>query len=492
MKTIKELGAALRSRKIGAVELAREHIKNIKERDDSVGAFITVTEDAAIAAAEKAQKSLDSGTATPLTGIPFAVKDNICTKDILTTCASKMLSNFAPPYDADVIEALQESGYVLLGKTNMDEFAMGGSTVNSAFHVTRNPRGCLSGSDSLVPGGSSGGSAAAVAAGFAPAALGSDTGGSIRQPAAFCEVTGFKPTYGAVSRYGLVAFGSSLDQIGPIANTPEDCAIIMNCISRSDKRDGTSKISREKDIPDYTAKIGKGVKGLKIAVPPEFFEAGPVTGNSDEHIKTAVLSAVSKLKDAGAVILDGDAVSMGNALEYAVPAYYLLSSAEAASNLSRYDGLRYGVAGEGRTYDEMVADCRDKGFGAEVKRRILLGNYALSSGYYDAYYRKALALRQEIKRIYDGILSRADVIITPTSPVLPWELEGKMSQDPVASYMADICTVTVNVAGLPAASVPCGNMTGLSVIGRAYFDADVLGVCDEVYRVLGNITEATA
>ncbi len=424
-----------------------------------------MTEDEALKNAEKAQEIIDKGEAKALTGIPLAIKDNICTDGIRTTCASKMLENFVPPYDANVIEKLKAENYVLLGKTSMDEFAMGGSTQTSAFAKTRNPFDL-----SRVPGGSSGGSAAVVSAGLAPAALGSDTGGSIRQPASFCGVTGLKPTYGRVSRYGLVAFASSLDQIGPIANSAVDCGTILNVICGKDSRDATSA---NKPAEDFNAKVGKDIKGMKIALPKEFF-----ADSTDDEVKNAVLAAAKKYEEMGATLVDCSMKS----LKYAVSAYYLVASAEAASNLSRFDGIKYGLRGEGRTFDEMISDSRTRGFGDEVKRRILLGNYALSSGYYDAYYLKALALKQQIIKEYNEIFENADVILTPTAPTVAYKI-GEQETDPVKMYLADICTVTVNIASLPAISVPCGYNAdgmpiGMSLVGRKWDEATLIQTAD--------------
>lgn len=376
-----------------------------------------------------------------------------------------MLENFVPPYDANVIEKLKAENYVLLGKTSMDEFAMGGSTQTSAFAKTRNPFDL-----SRVPGGSSGGSAAVVSAGLAPAALGSDTGGSIRQPASFCGVTGLKPTYGRVSRYGLVAFASSLDQIGPIANSAVDCGTILNVICGKDSRDATSA---NKPAEDFNAKVGKDIKGMKIALPKEFF-----ADSTDDEVKNAVLAAAKKYEAMGATLVDCSMKS----LKYAVSAYYLVASAEAASNLSRFDGIKYGLRGEGRTFDEMIRDSRTRGFGDEVKRRILLGNYALSSGYYDAYYLKALALKQQIIKEYNEIFENADVILTPTAPTVAYKI-GEQETDPVKMYLADICTVTVNIASLPAISVPCGYNAdgmpiGMSLVGRKWDEATLIQTAD--------------
>lgn len=464
-QTLGSLREMLDTKKISGAELCKEYSDSIKAKDSDVLGYITVTEDEALKNAEKAQEIIDKGEAKALTGIPLAIKDNICTDGIRTTCASKMLENFVPPYDANVIEKLKAENYVLLGKTSMDEFAMGGSTQTSAFAKTRNPFDL-----SRVPGGSSGGSAAVVSAGLAPAALGSDTGGSIRQPASFCGVTGLKPTYGRVSRYGLVAFASSLDQIGPIANSAVDCGTILNVICGKDSRDATSA---NKPAEDFNAKVGKDIKGMKIALPKEFF-----ADSTDDEVKNAVLAAAKKYEEMGATLVDCSMKS----LKYAVSAYYLVASAEAASNLSRFDGIKYGLRGEGRTFDEMIRDSRTRGFGDEVKRRILLGNYALSSGYYDAYYLKALALKQQIIKEYNEIFENADVILTPTAPTVAYKI-GEQETDPVKMYLADICTVTVNIASLPAISVPCGYNAdgmpiGMSLVGRKWDEATLIQTAD--------------
>lgn len=464
-QTLGSLREMLDTKQISAAELCKEYSDSIEAKDSDVLGYITVTEDEALKNAEKAQEIIDKGEAKALTGIPLAIKDNICTDGIRTTCASKMLENFVPPYDANVIEKLKAENYVLLGKTSMDEFAMGGSTQTSAFAKTRNPFDL-----SRVPGGSSGGSAAVVSAGLAPAALGSDTGGSIRQPASFCGVTGLKPTYGRVSRYGLVAFASSLDQIGPIANSAVDCGTILNVICGKDSRDATSA---NKPAEDFNAKVGKDIKGMKIALPKEFF-----ADSTDDEVKNAVLAAAKKYEEMGATLVDCSMKS----LKYAVSAYYLVASAEAASNLSRFDGIKYGLRGEGRTFDEMIRDSRTRGFGDEVKRRILLGNYALSSGYYDAYYLKALALKQQIIKEYNEIFENADVILTPTAPTVAYKI-GEQETDPVKMYLADICTVTVNIASLPAISVPCGYNAdgmpiGMSLVGRKWDEATLIQTAD--------------
>lgn len=462
---IRELRKALDEKKISAAELCGEYFRKIKTDDPKLLSFITVTEDRAMEMAAAAQKLIDEGKSSALTGIPLAIKDNICVEGVRTTCSSKMLENFVPPYNATVIEKLNAEGYVLLGKTSMDEFAMGGSNQTSAFAKTKNPY-----DTERVPGGSSGGSAAAVSASLAPAALGSDTGGSIRQPSAFCGVTGIKPTYGRVSRYGLVAFASSLDQIGPICSDARDCAVMLNAICGQDAHDATSARA---DIPDFTAKLGQPVTGMKIAMPKEFF-----SDDIDNDVKSAVENAAKSLEARGAELVECSIPG----LKYAIPAYYLIACAEAASNLSRFDGIKYGFRGEGRTFEELIRDSRSKGFGEEVKRRILLGNYALSSGYFDAYYKKALALKQEIIKEYGEVFDKADVILTPTAPTPAYKI-GAQDNDPVKMYMADICTVTVNIATLPGISTTCGYTAdglpiGMSIIGKRFDEQTILQCAD--------------
>lgn len=466
---IRTLRRALDARELSAAELCTEYLDRIESLDGRLRSYITVTRDEALAMARSAQERIDSGSAAMLTGIPIAVKDNICTEGVCTTCSSRMLESFVPPYDASVMTALKREGCVLLGKTSMDEFAMGGSNQTSAFAKTCNPYDL-----GRVPGGSSGGSAAAVSASLAPCALGSDTGGSIRQPAAFCGVTGIKPTYGRVSRYGLIAYASSLDQIGPICTNAADCAIMLNALCFHDERDATSA---RVPVPDFTERLGQSVRGMRIALPREFY-----SDDIDDEVKEAVLAAAKELEAQGAQLVECTMPS----LKFAIPAYYLIACAEAASNLSRFDGIRYGLRGEGATYDELVRDSRTRGFGSEVKRRILLGNYALSSGYYDAYYKKALALRQEIIREYDAIFEKADVILTPTAPTAAYRT-GEQESDPVRMYLADICTVTVNIAGLPAVSTTCGYTSGglpvgMSLTGRRFDEQTVLQCADAFER----------
>lgn len=462
---LQEMRAKLDSREIGAVELARDYLKKIKEKDSVVNSYITVCEELAISQAEKAQSIIDAGEAKAMTGIPLSVKDNICTNGVKTTCASRMLENFVPVYDATAVARLNAENYVMLGKTNMDEFAMGGSSQTSYFGGPKNPY-----NTDCVTGGSSGGAAAAVAAGLCAAALGSDTGGSVRQPSAFCGVTGLKPTYGTVSRWGLIAFASSLDQIGVIANSAFDTGYVLNSIYGYDENDATSSSSSK---GGYTELVGSDISGLKIGVPKEFLD-----GASDE-VRAAVLKAADYYRALGCEIIECSLPS----LEYAVSAYYLISSAEAASNLSRFDGIKYGYrSGLGEDYNQLIKSSRREGFGGEVKRRIMLGNYALCSGYYDAYYNNARRIRTQIKKEYAAIFEKCDVILTPTAPTTAYKI-GVQEDDPVKMYTADICTVTVNIAGLPAISTICGYGSdgmpiGMSLTGRAFDEKTIIAVCD--------------
>ena len=452
----------LKKREVSAVELTQATLARINDVDSAVNAYISICPEQADKKAQAAQIRLDAGEMAPLIGIPMGIKDNICTKELPTTCASKMLENFTPPYNATVYEKLDLQGAIMLGKLNLDEFAMGGSTENSYFKKTSNPFNIK-----RVPGGSSGGAAAAVAAGEAAFALGSDTGGSIRQPAAFCGVVGLKPTYGAVSRFGLVAFASSLDQIGPITRSISDCATVLNAICGVDAKDGTSANYVH---PDYTAALGEDIKGMRIAIPREYLGDG-----LDASIKVAVLAAAKQFEALGAIV---DEVTLP-ATEYAIPAYYLISSAEASSNLARYDGVKFGYAAEGcKTLAQLMNRSRGEGFGSEVKRRIMLGTYALSAGYYDAYYKKALRVRRIIKNGFDSIFSNYDLIIGPTAPTTAYEL-GSKSGDPLSMYLGDIYTVPVNIAGLPALSINCGfdkdsMPIGLQIIGPAFSEQHIL------------------
>ena len=438
MSTIHEYAELLKQKKLSSVELTKQYLARIEKADAQIGSYITVCSDDALAAAGKADERIAKGEATLLTGIPVGIKDNICTEGITTTCASKMLYNFVPPYDATVTKRLKNEGAVILGKLNMDEFAMGSSTESSYFKKTKNPYDLT-----RVPGGSSGGSAASVSADLAPYALGSDTGGSIRQPAAFCGNVGLKPTYGLVSRFGLIAFASSLDQIGSFTKDVTDCAIVLNAIAGYDKMDSTSV---DADKTDYTKALGLPLKGMKIGVPKQYLESG-----IQAEIREAVENAIKVYEMLGA---ECEECSLPLS-KFALPAYYLISSAEASSNLARFDGIKYGYrAEEYHGLTDLYEITRSEGFGEEVKRRIMLGTYALSSGYYDAYYKKAQQVRGLIKRDFAACFEKYDVLLTPTTPTTAYKFGEK--SDPVAMYMGDICTVAVNIAGLPAISIPAG------------------------------------
>ena len=438
MSTIHEYAELLKQRKLSSVELTKQYLARIEKADAQIGSYITVCPDEALAAAGKADERIARGEATLLTGIPVGIKDNICTEGITTTCASKMLYNFVPPYDATVTKRLKNEGAVILGKLNMDEFAMGSSTESSYFKKTKNPYDLT-----RVPGGSSGGSAASVSADLVPYALGSDTGGSIRQPAAFCGNVGLKPTYGLVSRFGLIAFASSLDQIGSFTKDVTDCAIVLNAIAGYDKMDSTSV---DADKTDYTKALGLPLKGMKVGVPKQYLESGIQT-----EIREAVENAIKVYEMLGA---ECEECSLPLSI-FALPAYYLISSAEASSNLARFDGIKYGYrAEEYHGLTDLYEITRSEGFGEEVKRRIMLGTYALSSGYYDAYYKKAQQVRGLIKRDFAACFEKYDVLLTPTTPTTAYKFGEK--SDPVAMYMGDICTVAVNIAGLPAISIPAG------------------------------------
>ena len=446
-------------------EVVAEFLQRIEQCNPRLNAFLTVNREGALAAAAAVDATIQQDLAQkPLAGIPVALKDNLCTEGLRTTCASKILGNYQPPYTATAVQKLLDAGAIILGKTNLDEFAMGSSNENSAYGPARNPH-----NEAYVPGGTSGGSAAAVAAGLAPVALGSDTGGSIRQPASFCGVIGMKPTYGRVSRYGLVAHASSLDQIGPLANSAEDAARVLNVIAGRDRYDATSA---NVDVPNYLASLSGDMKGLRIGVPPECFGEG-----LHAEVKAKVEAAIAQLKAQGAELVE---VSLPHT-KYAVAVYYLISTAEASSNLSRYDGVRYGVRAEAaRTLAEMYRKTREQGFGAEVKRRIMLGTFALSSGYYDAYYEKAQRVRTMLVQDFERAFEKCDVIVTPTAPTPPFKI-GEKSDDPLAMYLGDIYTVTINLAGLPAISVPCGRSSeslpiGVQFIGKPFDESRLLQV----------------
>ena len=438
--TALELGAAIKKGETTAVEAVECCFARMKEMEPEVHAFINLDEERAMDQAKKVQKEIEEGKlAGPLAGVPVAVKDNICTKGLATTCGSRMLEHFVPPYDAFAARKLKEAGMVILGKANMDEFAMGSTTETSWYGVTRNPR-----NTQHVPGGSSGGSCAAVAAGECFAALGSDTGGSIRQPSSFCGVTGIKPTYGTVSRQGLVAYGSSLDQIGPIGKDVADCAALLQVIAGHDPADSTSL---EREPWDFSESLNGNGAGLRVGLPRDYFGEG-----LDEDVRRAVLQVAENLKEQGAAVEEFDL----GLVPYAIPAYYVIASAEASSNLSRFDGVKYGFRAEGAEgLHDMYKKTRSQGFGPEVKRRIMLGSFVLSSGYYDAYYLKALRTKALIKQAFDKAFERFDVILAPAAPTTAPRL-GESLQDPLKMYLGDIYTVSVNLAGLPAICLPCG------------------------------------
>ena len=458
--TAHELHSLLKSKQISSVELTEAVFARIEKVEDKVKAYVTLTKDEALKKAKAADKNQDF---SPLTGIPIAIKDNMCTKGILTTCSSKILANYLPPYDATIVEKLAAAGAVPVGKTNLDEFAMGSSTENSGFHTTHNPWDL-----NTVPGGSSGGSAAAVAADECILALGSDTGGSIRQPASFCGVVGLKPTYGRVSRYGLVAFASSLDQIGPITKDVTDAAWLMNVLAGHDPKDSTSV---NQEVPDYRKSLVNDVKKFRIGLITDLMGKG-----TDEAVKAAIKDAARKLQSLGAIV---EEVSLPT-FEYAVPTYYLIAPAEASSNLARFDGVKYGHRNkEAPDLLTMYCNTRREGFGAEVKRRIMLGTYALSAGYYDAYYLKALKVRTLIKQDFEKAFKRFDVLISPTAPSPAFKI-GEKSADPLSMYLSDIATIPVNLAGLPAISLPCGFAyglpIGLQIIGEAFAEEKLIQV----------------
>ena len=461
--TVHELQEKLKNKELTITEITKAYVDRINEKEKDVNSFITTLTDEAIEKSKEIEEKVNNGELTSeLAGIPIGIKDNMCTKGVKTTCASKMLENFVAPYDATVVEKLNKEGMINLGKLNMDEFAMGASTEYSALAKTRNPWNL-----NTVPGGSSGGSAAAVAANLVPWALGSDTGGSIRQPASFCGVVGLKPTYGLVSRYGLVAFASSLDQIGPITKDVTDSAILLNLLVGHDEKDTTSL-----DMPktDYTKALKNHVKGLKIGIPKEFFAEG-----INKEVKEKLDEAIEKYKELGAEI---EEFSLDIA-EYALATYYIIACAEASSNLGRFDGIRYGYRTKNyENLKDIYINSRSEGFGAEVKRRIILGTYVLSSGYYDAYYKKAQQVRTLVKEKFNKAFEKYDVILTPTSPTVAFEV-GTRSNNPLEMYLADICTVSVNIAGLPGISVPCGVDSkgmpiGMQLIGNRFEEGKIL------------------
>ena len=462
--TIHEAAELLRKKELTSVELTRSVLDRIAQVEDRVKAFVTLTPELALEQARAADHRLAAGETGPLTGVPGVIKDVLCTRGVRTTCSSRMLENFVPPYDAHVVQRLVEAGMVMVGKANMDEFAMGSSTENSAFFPTRNPWDL-----ERVPGGSSGGPAAAVAAGEGLYALGTDTGGSIRQPAGFCNVTGMKPTYGRVSRFGLVAFASSLDQIGPMTKDVEDCALVLQAIAGHDPRDATSV---PEPVPDYTKALVPDLKGIRLGVPKEYFVEG-----MQPMVAEALRASIRQLEALGATV-DWE-VSLPTT-PHALAVYYILAPSEASANLARYDGVKYGYsAREAENMWDAMEKTRQYGFGPEVKRRIMLGTYALSAGYYDAYYLKAQKVRTLIKREFDAAFQRYDALITPTSPTVPFKL-GEKTQDPLQMYLSDVCTIPINIAGLPAMSVPGGFAEGLPVgmqiIGKPFAEETVLRV----------------
>ncbi len=462
--TAVELGKKIKAGEVSVVDAAKACIFAMRVSEPSINAFVTsIDEEAIIKRAKEVQADIDSGKLTgPLAGVPVAIKDNMCTKGVRTTCSSKILENFIPPYSATAVENLERAGAVIVGKTNMDEFAMGSTSETSYYGITKNPWDL-----EKVPGGSSGGSAAAVAAAEVPYALGSDTGGSIRQPSSYCGVTGIKPTYGRVSRYGLIAYGSSLDQIGPIAKDVTDCATILEVISSYDEKDSTS-VSR--DDTDFTSALVDDVKGLRIGIPRDYLGEG-----LDPEVKEAILNAANVLKEKGAVVEEFDL----SLVSYAIPAYYIIASAEASSNLSRFDGVKFGYrTPEYEELHQMYKRTRSEGFGAEVKRRIMLGSFVLSSGYYDAYYIKALKTKNLIKQAFDKAFESYDVILGPVAPTTAPKI-GESLSDPIKMYLSDIYTVSCNLAGLPGISLPVGNdkngmPIGMQLLGNCFDEKSII------------------
>ena len=465
--SIKELVNKIQNQEVSCVDVVTSYIKSINEKEDIINAFLLLQTDKALEKAKELDERIKKGEKVGrLAGIPIAIKDNMCTRGVATTCASKMLEDFVPPYDATVIKKLEEEDAILIGKTNLDEFAMGSSTENSAFKITKNPI-----DTTRVPGGSSGGSAAAVGSDMVPLALGSDTGGSIRQPASFCGIVGMKPTYGLVSRYGLIAFGSSLDQIGPFSKNIEDNAYLLNIIAGEDELDGTTTKGIEKK--DYMKDLDSGIKGMKIGIPVEFIEEKGL----DPEIRAAVLKDIEVLKELGAEV---EEFSLPSTKDGLAP-YYIISSAEASSNLARFDSIRYGYrAKDFDSVEDLVEKSRSEGFGKEVKRRIMLGTYALSSGYYDAYYNKAQKFRAKLKQDFKEAFKKYDIIMGPVSPILPFKI-GERCEDPTAMYLADIYTININLATVPALSMPGGKSSeglpiGIQLIGDLFSE-------DKIYKV---------
>ena len=463
--TLYDAGKRLRAGELTSGELTEAVFDRIAARDGRIRAYLTLDRDAALDQARRADESLRANdeTLSPLSGIPIALKDNFLTQGLRTTCASKILGDFIPPFDATTVQKLRAAGAVIIGKTNLDEFAMGSSAENSAFFSTRNPWNL-----ERIPGGSSGGSAAAVAADLCIGALGTDTGGSIRQPAACCGIVGLKPTYGRVSRYGIIAFASSMDQVGPITKDVRDSALLLEAIAGHDPADSTSV---DRAVPRYSEALTGEIKGLRVGIPKQYFVAGMQT-----EVEQSVRLAISELEKSGAVI---EEISLPHA-EYAVAVYYIVATAEASSNLARYDGMRYGYRADARDLTETYRVSRDEGFGAEVKRRIMLGTYALSAGYYDAYYLKAQQVRTLITRDFDQAFARCDVIVTPTAPTTAFKL-GEKTQDPLQMYLSDIYTISINLASVPALSLPCGfdqdgMPIGMQIIGKRFDETTILRV----------------
>ena len=462
--TLHELHGKLKKGEISSVELAESVFRRISATEDKLHSYITLCHDIAVSEAEKADEQLKQGGGrSPLLGIPLALKDIFLTQGVLTTCASKILGNFVPPYDSTAVKKLREAGAVTVGKTNMDEFAMGSSTENSAFAITRNPWKL-----DRVPGGSSGGSAAAVAADQCIASLGTDTGGSIRQPAACCGIVGLKPTYGRVSRYGVIAFASSLDQVGPMTKDVADCALMLGAIAGYDPLDSTSVNA---PVPDYAGCLNGDIKGLKVGIPKEYFIAG-----MQPEVEQAVKAGIRVLEKNGVQV---EEISLPHT-EYAVAVYYIIATAEASSNLARYDGMRFGYRASAKDLTESYMKSREQGFGPEVKRRIMLGTYALSAGYYDAYYLKAQKVRTLIKKDFEEAFKKCDAIVTPTAPTTAFKI-GEKTQDPLQMYLSDIFTISVNLAGLPGLSLPCGFdpeglPIGMQIIGKHLDEATILRI----------------
>ncbi len=474
-----ELGRAIKEGRTTAVEAMSAVLSQIEKTEKNYHCYVTIDREGALKRSAEVQKKIDSGELKgPLAGVPMAVKDNLCTEGMLTSCSSRILADFIPTFSAEAVLNLERAGAVLIGKTNMDEFAMGSTTETSAYGVTKNPR-----NPEHVPGGSSGGSAAAVAAEECFFALGSDTGGSIRQPASYCGVVGMKPTYGTVSRYGLVAYGSSLDQIGPLTKNVEDCAAVLECISSHDAKDSTS-IKREDT--DFTSALRRDVEGMRIGVPRDYFGEG-----LDREVREAVMQAAELLQSEGAVVEEFDL----SLVEYAIPAYYTIAAAEASSNLERFDGIKYGYRDEGAEgLHQMYKRTRSHGFGAEVKRRIMLGSFVLSSGYYDAYYLKALRVKAMIKRAFDEAFQKYDCILGPVAPTTAPRL-GESLSDPIKMYLGDIYTVSVNLAGLPAISVPCGTdgsglPIGMQLIGDCFQEKKLIRAAYTCEQLLGEKLKA--